>query len=130
MLNDVADFFQSVSIITASVFAIYGLDAWRREFVWKRQADLAEEVLALFYQARDVITEIRSPIQTPEEGRSRIPDPNEKPEDKDALDQAYRLVERLNRHSDLFARIHALCIYSWPSTGRPRSFRSLNSMPS
>jgi hypothetical protein len=42
------------------------------------------------------------------EGKTRKPGPNEKPEHKDALDQAYVLIERYNKHIDMFSRIHAL----------------------
>ena len=108
MLSAAADFAQSVSIVLASLFVIYGLDEWRREFVWKRRVDLAEEALALFYQARDAISAIRSPSGYVGEGRSRQPGPDEAPEDKEALDHAYSLIERYQQHSELFAKIGAL----------------------
>ena len=44
----------------AAGVAIYGIRSWRREFRGKRQIELAEDVLALFYEARDAITAIRS----------------------------------------------------------------------
>jgi hypothetical protein len=71
LLKDWAEIAQSTSVILASLFAIYGIDAWRREYVGKRRIELAEEVLALFYQA-------------------------------------YVLIERYNRHIEVFSRIHAL----------------------
>jgi len=108
MLRDWAEIAQSASIILASVFAIYGIDAWRREFIGKRRMELAEEALALFYQARDVIESIRSPLGYVGEGQTRKATPDERPEDKDALDQAFVLVERYNRHIETFSRIHAL----------------------
>jgi len=108
MLKDWAEIGQSISLILASLFAIYGIDAWRREFVGKRRMELAEEVLALFYQARDNIDAIRSSFGFGQEGATRKSDPNERPEHKEALDQAYVLIERYNRHSEVFARIHAL----------------------
>lgn len=107
-LKDIADIAQSASIILASVFAIYGIDAWRREFIGKRRIELAEEILALFYQARDVIEAIRSSFGYEGEGQTRKPGPNEQPEHKQALDQAYVLIERYNRHIEMFSRIHAL----------------------
>ncbi len=108
MLRDWAEIGQSVSLILASLFAIYGIDAWRREFIGKRRMELAEEVLALFYEARDIIQEIRSPVGYSGEGTTRKPASNERPEDKDALDHAYTLTERYNRHVETFARIQAL----------------------
>ena len=107
-LKDFTELAQGASIILASLAAIYGFDAWRREHVGKRRIELAEEVLALFYQARDVLESIRSSFGYSGEGETRKPGPNEKPEHKAALDQAFVLKERYNRHTELFSRIHAL----------------------
>jgi hypothetical protein len=103
-----AELAQNASVILASFVAIYGFGAWRREHVGKRRIELAEEVLALFYQARDVVESIRSSFGYGGEGETRKHGPNEKPEHKAALDQAFVLIERYNRHTDLFSRIHAL----------------------
>lgn len=108
ILNDWADIAQSASVVIASLVAIYSIDAWRREFVGKRRMELAEEVLALFYQARDIIESIRNPGGFGGEGQTRKPGPRETPEDKKALDGAYVLVERYNQHLEMFSRIHAL----------------------
>lgn len=107
-LKEITDIAQNVSIILASFFAIYGIDAWRREHVGIRRIELAEEVLALFYQARDAIESIRSPFGFSGEGQSRKPSENESDEEKQALDQAYVLIERYNKHSELFSRIYSL----------------------
>jgi len=107
-LTELAQIAQSVSVILASLFAIYGFDAWRREHIGKRRIELAEETLALFYQAKDAIESIRTSFGFEGEGTTRVPGPNEKPEHKAALDQAYVLIERYNRHSELFSRIHSL----------------------
>lgn len=42
------DVIKSLSIIIASIVAIYGINSWRREAKWKRKYELAEEVLSLF----------------------------------------------------------------------------------
>ena len=107
-LKDFTDLVQSGSVIIASIVAIYGITAWRVEFVGKRKIELSEEVLALFYQVRDIINSIRSPFGYMGEGKTRKPEPNEKPEHKDALDQAYVLIERYNHHTEIFSRLHAL----------------------
>lgn len=107
-LAEWAQIIQSASLILASVFAICGINAWRREYVGKRRIELAEEVLALFYQARDAVDAIRSPFGFGGEGSSRKPGPDELPAHKEALDQAYVLVERYSNYTELFARLHAL----------------------
>lgn len=99
---------KGVSVIVACLVAVYGFDAWRREFVGKRRMELAEEVLALFYEARDVLSEIRSLWGYEGEGSTRQSRDNESPEEKAALDRAYIVVERFNKHRDTFNRIQAL----------------------
>ena len=76
-ITEISQFFQSVSIIVASLAAVYGFDAWRREFIHKRRVELAELVLELFYKARDVIFEIRSPFGYAREGATRRADEDE-----------------------------------------------------
>jgi hypothetical protein len=51
-----------VTAITAVVgvfIGVCGLNKWRAETIGKRQAELAEEVLADFYEARDIIDAAR-----------------------------------------------------------------------
>ncbi|MEQ1656126.1 MAG: hypothetical protein ABL960_10535 [Nitrospira sp.] len=107
-LKDWTDIIQSAAVIIASVVATYGISAWKVEFLGKRKIELAEEVLALFYQVRDVIASIRSSFGHEGEGETRKPGPNEKPDHKDVLDQAYVLIERYNRHAEVFSRLRAL----------------------
>jgi hypothetical protein len=107
-LAEIAQLAQSISVIFAALFAAYGFDAWRREHIGKRRIELAEDVLALFYQASDAINQMRSPFGFAGEGGSRKQSPNENPNHKQALDSAYVLIERYGRHSELFAKLHAI----------------------
>lgn len=116
-----AQLFQYVSVIVAALVAVFGIDAWRREYVGKRRMELAEEVLALFYQARDVIRSIRNSVGFVGEGETRKADPNESREKKEALDRAYVLFERYNKHVDLFSRLHALRYRFMAQVGKEKS---------
>jgi len=107
-LKDWTDIIQCAAVIIASIVAIYGINAWKDEFIGKRRIESAEEVLALFYQAKDAIEAMRSSFGYEGEGKTRKPGANEKSEHKDALDQAYVLIERYNKHIDIFSRLHAL----------------------
>jgi hypothetical protein len=107
-LAEIAQVAQSIFVILAALFAVYGFDAWRREHIGKRRIELAEDVLALFYQASDAIDQMRSPFGFGGEGSSRKPTPNEDPKHKEALDAAFVLIERYGRHSELFAKLHAV----------------------
>ena len=106
--SDAIHIIQSCAVIGASFVAIYGINAWRVEFVGKRRIELAEEVLVLFYQARDAIASMRNPMGYIGEGETRKPGPNETSEQKDDLNQAFVLIERYNKHIDAFSRLHAL----------------------
>lgn len=103
-----AEMLRTVPVGLAALVAIYGIDAWRRELRGKKQVELAEEVLALFYEAKDVISAIRSVVGYMGEGKTRKRGPNEKPEDSEALDSAYVVFERYQGRQELFNRIHAL----------------------
>lgn len=104
---DVAQIIESFSVTFGVMVAIYGLSAWRGEHIGKRLIELAEDVLALFYQASDAIDEMRNPVAFDGEGGSRKPAPNERPEHTRSLDAAYVLIERYRRHSELFAKLYA-----------------------
>ena len=49
-----------IASLIASFTAIYGISAWRRELRGKKEYDLVEEVLYLFYESRDRIRIIRN----------------------------------------------------------------------
>lgn len=118
----------NVSLTIASVVAIFGIDAWRREHVGKRRMELAEEVLALFYQVQDVIREIRSPFGYGGEGSSRKGNPSETPQEKATLDNAHVVIERYMKHSEFFSKIHAVRYRFQAQFGREKTkpFEDLN----
>jgi hypothetical protein len=99
---------QSVSILIAALSFAFGVNAWRREFVGKRRIELAEEVLALFYEAKDIISFIRSPFSSGEEGKTRVAEEGELPPEKEIKDRAFIVFERFQKHQELFNRLHAM----------------------
>ncbi len=93
------------SIITvASIVAIHGINSWRREFKGKRRIELAEDVLALFYQARDAIASIRNPLTMGDE-LSAPPKENEPTEEKEARDKMYFIFKRCEDREELFSKL-------------------------
>jgi len=103
-----ASVLQSISVILACLTIIFGVDAWRREFIGKRKIELAEDVLTRFYEARDAIARIRSPFSFSGEGSERTKSPNEGPEASELLDRAYVVFVRYEKEQELFNRLHAL----------------------
>ena len=105
---DAANIIESISIIIAAWAVILGITAWRREFIGKRNLELAEDILALFYEARDAINGIRSPFAFAGEGSTRKAPPNEDPIDKEVYDKAFVTRERYIKRSDLFNKIYSM----------------------
>ncbi len=105
---EIIEIFESLAVIVASIFAIYGINSWRREMKGRKEFELAEEVLALFYEAQDKIRAIRSPMGWAGEGESRKAGLEETEEEKRILDQAYAVFERYQKNQEPFNRLHAL----------------------
>jgi hypothetical protein len=96
------------AIVAASIVAIYGINAWRKEFQGKRKIELAEEVLALFYEAKDAVSAIRNPLGYVGEGSSRKPQEGETPRQKEARDRTYVVYERYDKRKEVFNKLHSL----------------------
>jgi hypothetical protein len=108
ILENFSPMLESLAIIVASIAAIYGITSWRREMKGRKEYELAEEVLALFYEAKDKISDIRNPFGFLEEGKSRPKFENETEEQKRARDQAYIVWERYLKYQDTFNKLHSL----------------------
>lgn len=81
--------------------ALRGLGTWRSELVGRRKTELAEEVLAQFYRARDVLTWARTPAV-----REQAAPAN------DARGVSWNQalsapIERITEESELFSQLHA-----------------------
>jgi len=102
------EYVSQISIIVASLTAIYGVSTWRREYRGKKDADLAEETLTLFYKAKDAISAIRNPFGSSNEGTSRKPAANETEEEKRFRDLAHAFFERYEKHQDVFHSLSSM----------------------
>ena len=102
-----AAIYAGATIYAASV-ALFGIKSWRKEFRGKRQIELAEDVLSLFYEARDAITAIRSPFSWGGEGSTRKPLENEDEQEKTVRDRAYIVYERFEKHQNMFNKLHSM----------------------
>lgn len=104
----IADVITAVSVAIAALAFVAGINAWRREFVGKRRIELAENVLALFYEAQDAIREIRNPFGFVGEGSTRKRSDLEREEEARILDQAYVVFERAQKREKLFAELRSI----------------------
>lgn len=79
----------------------------RALLAWKRKAEFAEEVLADFYEARDILNNVRSPLVMVGEGATRERQPGEAEEETRRLDIYYTTIERLKASDEFFSKLHA-----------------------
>jgi hypothetical protein len=105
-IQDISQIISSIAITVASLVAIRGINAWKREFRGKRDMELAEDVLCLFYRAERAIEAIRNPSYNLAQGQSREPEKNETPEQKQARDRAYVVFKKIMEHGDIFDELH------------------------
>jgi hypothetical protein len=99
---------QAVAIISACWAIISGVGAWKREFIGKRKIELAEEVLATFFELKDEIAYIRNPFSNTEEGKSRERGESELPEASKLLDRGFIVFERYNKRKEIFIKFSTL----------------------
>ena len=97
----------ALAIVITSIIAIYGINAWRKEFQGKRNIELAEEVLCLFYQAERAVGAIRFPIYHIKK-QGREPEEGETPAQKQARDQANVVFEKIKERSQIFDELYKL----------------------
>jgi hypothetical protein len=107
VIKAIAPVFTAGAACTGAFIAYRGLTKWHTEMVGKRRVELAEEVLADFYQARDIIGAARSPFGYSHEGLSRQKSENETPEDTRILNSYFAASERLASKADFFAETWA-----------------------
>ncbi|MCB8981671.1 MAG: hypothetical protein H6657_30045 [Ardenticatenaceae bacterium] len=117
----VADIITSISVAIAAISFVMGITAWKREFIGKRKIELAESLLAVFYEAEDAIKEIRSPFSYVGEGKTRKRSENELEEQSELLDRAYIVFERYQKREELFAQLRATKYRAMASFGAKAS---------
>ena len=102
------DIIQNISVIIASIVAILGISSWRKEMKWKRKYELAEEVLSLFYEAKEKIAIIRNTFSHNSEGESRKRADTETTRETEILNRAYVFFERYEKQKETFSKLKAM----------------------
>lgn len=105
---DWIELLKQVSVLIAAWVAIYGIDSWRREHTGKRQIELAEDTLALFYEAADSIKLIRHPLSFTTETEGIERGDRESDSEYQARKNASVVFKRYNDHQELFNKLHAM----------------------
>ena len=104
----ITDLLTAISVAIAAIAFVLGINAWKREFVGKRRIELAENVLALFYEAQDIIRGMRNPFSFGDEGSTRKRSELESEEESTILDSAYVVFERYQKKEKLFAELQSM----------------------
>jgi hypothetical protein len=107
-MTEIISLAQAGAVITACWAIISGIGAWQREFIGKRKIELAEQVLARFFEIRDAIAVIRNPFSSGQEGSSRNRSGHETREESELLDRAFIVFERYRTKEAVFAEFNTL----------------------
>jgi len=108
IVQSIASVITCLAMIFTAFVAWRGITAWKREYRGKRQIELAEEVLSMFYQARDAIVSIRSPLVYSTDGSTRRQAENETPEETKVWNTAYVAIERYEGRRKMFSKLQSL----------------------
>lgn len=102
------EFLRDISLLIGIWVAIYGIDSWRREYIGRRRIELAEDVLALFYEAADAIRWMRSPGGYSGELDKIVRHEGETERAFEARKSASIVFVRYDQKQELFNRIYAI----------------------
>lgn len=98
---------RDIAAICASLTVIYGVNAWRRDFVGKRKIEMAEETLGLFFRASDAVRSMRSPMAYSNESEHIIKNDHETDARFHARRTVAPLYKRYEQNAELFSSIRA-----------------------
>ena len=99
---------KQLSILVGIGVALYGIDSWRREHSGKRRLELAEDALALFYEAADAIKHIRHPASFGSELSEIVQNDGETEAAFTARKNASIVFVRYQQHQEAFNKLHAM----------------------
>ncbi len=102
---EIAAFANAGAIVVAALVGGWGVKRWRTERVETRQAELAEEALALMYRAPEVFDHIRNIAGYSGEGGTRHREEGETAAEASARDSDFIPFERINSHKEYFERV-------------------------
>ena len=107
-MESIATIAKLVAIISACWAIVSGVGAWKREFIGKRKIELAEQVLAKFFEVRDAVSFIRSPFSNTLEGNTRERREGETKAESELLDPGYVVFERFHKREQCFVEFSTL----------------------
>ncbi|MES0127535.1 hypothetical protein [Mesorhizobium sp. M0029] len=106
-ISGIANAAIAVAAGVAAYQGIQSLSAWRRETIGRRRLELAEDVLADFYEARDILRWVRSPMAYSHESKERPGREEDEPQIQRHRDTFYVPLKRLSDSAEFFAKMRA-----------------------
>jgi hypothetical protein len=102
------EFAQSVATLAATATGVYvaisGLNAWKRETIGRRDLDLCQKVIELFYEAERNVSMLRSPFAHPSIEAKDRPKPDGESESESSLrDIAWVPIARWQSQGEFWA---------------------------
>lgn len=99
----------AIATLAGVVVAFYALKTWRREYTFKRNSELLEEALVLFYQAEHAIAYFRNGfIFTNELADFEFPPDLAEGYSKEQYKYTYTIQRRFNEKQDVFDKLYAM----------------------
>lgn len=105
--KEAASLVQACLVSVTAVVTLLGVNAWRQQMIGKRKAELAEQVLISFYEARDVFIWARSWGILGGESESRTSSDDEDEKIKQQRNTYFIPIERLTQQKELFSKLRA-----------------------
>lgn len=106
-IKAVAPVFTAGAACVGAGIAYKGLQKWRHETVGRRRIELAEDVIADFYEAVDVFRWVRSPMAYAYETEARPGREQDAGAVQHHRDTFYVPLKRLSDHAEFFAKVRA-----------------------
>lgn len=103
-VNAFSSFAQAIAVLIGLGLAYRGLDQWKRQLVWTKNSELAEEAMLAANAFRDALARIRSPVGYSGEGTSRPNEQEETEEVEKHLNYKFIPFERLRKEQAVLTR--------------------------
>jgi len=99
----------AIATLTGVAMALYGLNHWKREYRFKRNSELLEEALVLFYQAEHAIGYLRNGFILSNELKDfEFPTELEEGYSKEKYKYTYSILKRFDEKQHIFDKLYAI----------------------